>query len=86
MRSAGSERGAPEARCWEMIEAGTYLDAAATLETAMPVFDRSGEPFLPVVGLQGPGKPPELLGAVFLVDALKVYNGALAATAAEEHS
>ena len=70
MRSAGSERGAPADRCWEMIEAGIYLDGSATLEAAMPVFDRTAEPFIPVVSLQGADTPPELLGALFHVDAL----------------
>ncbi|MGR3323405.1 MAG: chloride channel protein [Pseudooceanicola sp.] len=86
MRAQGSERCAPPDKCWDMIEAGTYLDATATLETAMPMFERTGEPYLPVVALQGADAPPDLLGALFHVDALKVYNGALAATAAEEHS
>ncbi len=86
MRADGSERCAPQDKCWALIESGVYLDASVTLETAMPVFDRTGEAYLPVVALQGADKPPELLGALFHVDALKVYNGALAATAAEEHS
>ena len=86
MRPAGSERCAPTDRCWEMVEDGTYLDGTATLEVAMPLFDRTGEAYLPIVSLGGADKPPELLGALFHVDALKVMNGALAATAAEEHS
>jgi len=87
MRPMDAPRAAPAARCRELIEAGTYLDASATLEGAMPLFERTGEPFLPVVTLAaGADRPPELLGALFHVDALKAYNRALAATAAEEHS
>ena len=86
MRRVGSDRAAPSERCWEMIEAGTYLDGSATLEAALPVFERTGAPFLPVVTLAGADRPPELMGALFHVDALQVYNRALAATAAEEHS
>ncbi|WP_254919187.1 chloride channel protein [Oceanicola sp. 22II-s10i] len=86
MRGTSSERAAPPDRCWDLVEKGLYLDGGATLETAMPLFDRTGEPFLPVVALQGADKPPELLGALYHVDALKVFSGALAATAAEEHS
>ncbi|WP_375691386.1 chloride channel protein [Pseudooceanicola sp. LIPI14-2-Ac024] len=86
MRAEGHDRGAPADRCWELIEAGTYLDASSTLEIAMPLFDRTGEAFIPVVSIPGADRPPELLGALFHVDALKVYNRALAATAAEEHS
>lgn len=76
---------ATEAACWELIEQGIYIDASATLETAMPRFDTGGAPFLPVVTLFE-DKPPELLGVLHHVDALKAYNRALAATAAEEHS
>jgi len=52
----------------------------------MPLFERTGARFLPVVSLSGEDAPPELWGALMHVDALKAYNRALAATAAEEHS
>ena len=52
----------------------------------MPIFERSGVAFLPVVTLGGEGDPPELWGALFQVDALHAFNRALAARAAEEHS
>jgi CIC family chloride channel protein len=74
-----------EAECWELIDAGTYVDGSATLEAVMPMFESSGARFLPVVTLSA-NAPPNLLGALFYVDALKAYNRALAATAAEEHS
>ncbi|MGI3170790.1 chloride channel protein [Pseudooceanicola sp. C21-150M6] len=86
MRRPDHDRAAPEARCWELIEEGSYLDAQATLETALPAFDRTGAAFLPVVQLTSADQPPDLLGAVYHVDALRAYNRALAATAAEEHS
>jgi len=86
MRRAGDARGADPDRCWEMVGEGVYVDANATLETAMPMFDRIGVPFLPVVSLSGENDAPDLQGALFHVDALKAYNRALAATAAEEHS
>jgi CIC family chloride channel protein len=41
---------------------------------------------VPVVQLAPGDGPPALEGALFHVDALKAYNKALAATAAEEHS
>lgn len=85
MRKPADPRAADEAECWEMIGAGTYIDANATLEAAMPLFE-AGDRFIPVVTLSAEAAPPELLGALFHVDALKVYNRALAATAAEEHS
>lgn len=85
MRDKDDAHAADEDTCWEMIGAGTYIDASATLEAAMPIFE-SGANFIPVVSLRSDASPPELLGALFHVDALKVYNRALAATAAEEHS
>lgn len=86
MRTSDHPRPADEERCWEMIGEGLYIDGAATLETAIPIFEKTGVPFLPVVTLSADAAPPELLGALFHVDALRAYNRALAATAAEEHS
>ena len=86
MRPKDHPRAAPEDRLWEMISEGTYVDGNATLESAMPLFEATGAPFIPVVTLTGEDAPPELWGALFHVDALRAYNRALAATAAEEHS
>lgn len=88
-RVAGEMRKYPdidEDACWEMIGEGIYVDGNATLEAAMPIFDKSGVTFIPVVTLTGADQAPELLGALHHVDALKAYNRALAATAEEEHS
>ena len=85
MRRPEDANAADEETCWELIDAGTYIDGTATLEAAMPIFDTSGARFIPVVTLSA-NAPPQLLGALFHVDALKAYNRALAATAAEEHS
>ena len=52
----------------------------------VPMFDAGGHAFIPVVAPAADGGPPELLGALFHVDALRAYNRALAETAAEEHS
>ncbi len=84
MRKA--EDGIDEDACWQMIGEGVYVDGNATLEAAMPIFDKSGVAFIPVVTLSGEENAPELWGALYHVDALKAYNRALAATAAEEHS
>lgn len=86
MREADHARAATDDQCWELIEDGVYVDGNATLEALMPMFETSGARFIPVVTLGGEGDPPELWGAVFQVDALKAFNSALAATAAEEHS
>lgn len=85
MRRMDHERAAHPDACWDMIGEGVYIDTNATLESAMPMFE-SGVRFIPVVTLSADAAPPELQGALFHVDALKVYNRALAATAAEEHS
>ena len=85
MRRPDDPGAADENMCWELIDQGTYIDGTATLEAAMPVFEQAGTPFIPVVTLSA-NAPPTLLGALFHVDALKAYNRALAATAAEEHS
>ena len=85
MRRPDDPRGADPEDCWKLIDEGTYIDGTATLEAAMSIFEQSGARFIPVVTLQA-DQPPDLLGALFHVDALKAYNRALAATAAEEHS
>jgi len=79
-------RAVDESLCWEMIEAGTYVDGTATLEMLLPVLEASGAQYVPVVNLRGEGEAPELLGAVFHLDALRAYAQALAAAAREEHS
>lgn len=84
MRAPNDPRAADEVLCLEMIEQGLYVQADATLKTALPLLDSSTKPFLPVVTMDGP--QPVLQGALFHVDALKAYNRALAATAEEEHS
>jgi CIC family chloride channel protein len=63
-----------------------------SLEAVLPVFDRADVPFLPVVAPDDVPAPSDaeqqgrLLGVLYHVDALKAYNRALVATAAEEHS
>lgn len=85
MRRPDDPNAADEDACWALIDEGSYIDGTATLEAAMPLFEQSSARFIPVVTLSADA-PPELLGALFHVDALKAYNRALAATAAEEHS
>ena len=52
----------------------------------MPIFEATNRQFLAVVTLGEEGVAPQIDGALFQVDALRAYNRALAATAAEEHS
>lgn len=86
MRPMDHENSAPYERLLTLIEQGIYTDTNATLERALPIFERTGLDFVPVVKLAPGDGPPALEGALFHVDALKAYNRALAATAAEEHS
>ncbi len=86
MRAAGAPRAAPEAECQEMVMAGTWLATDATLETAMPIFEKTNAQFIPVAHFPEGDAPPEVWGALFQVDALKALNRAMAMTAAEEHS
>lgn len=75
-----------ENTCHELIGNGIYIDEKATLEAAMPIFERSGATLIPVVRISTEDGAPQLQGALDQVSALKAYNRALAAVAEEEHS
>lgn len=75
-----------EDKHWEMVEKGLYVSEQGTLEGAMPLFERTGARYVPVVTFKGEGESAEIVGVLYHLDALKAYNKALAATAAEEHS
>ncbi len=85
MRSPEDPRAAPDDAMWEAIEEGLWVERNATLETVLPLFEKTSRQFLPVVTMGEEGKAPQIHGALFHVDALRAYNRALAATAAEEH-
>ena len=86
MRAKDDPRAANEDTCWDMIGKGVYIDANSTLEAAMPIFEKTNRAFIAVVRVGAEGEAPEIMGALHQVDALRAYNRALAATAAEEHS
>jgi CIC family chloride channel protein len=86
MRKKEDPRAAGEDACWELIEDGVYIDGNATLDAAMPIFEKTGTPFIPVVTITGEGEGPELWGALHHVDALKAFNKKLSDAAIEEHS
>ncbi len=79
-------RPAPEDGCKSLIRQGLFLDRKATLEQAMPLFDRSGEAFLPVTARTDDPDTPAVIGVLYQIDALRAMNRALSDTAAEEHS
>jgi CIC family chloride channel protein len=84
-RGPDATRAAKEEDCKDLISKGIYISPNATLETAMPIFEAHNLVFIPVVTLHD-DRGPELHGALFQVDALRVFSKALADTAAEEHS
>ena len=84
MHLVGSGNDAPQSQCQDLIEQGAYVEINETLETAMPKLETSPVQLLPVIEQLETG--PELIGTVYLVDALRSYNRALAETAREEHS
>lgn len=86
MRYRGAEDGAPDSACWALVEQGVHLGRDDTLERALPMFERLRGSFLPVLDTRAPkGGEPELLGALFRVDALTAYAAALEEELREEH-
>ncbi|WP_299079824.1 chloride channel protein [uncultured Ruegeria sp.] len=85
MRPIGDPRSISKDEAQILIDQGFCVKASATLEAAMPYFDRDDIPCIPVVIVDDVGRETPV-GALYHVDALKAYNRALAATAAEEHS
>ncbi|WP_413220861.1 chloride channel protein [Tritonibacter mobilis] len=73
-----------------LMDEGIAISPTATLEAALPIFDRAGVEFIPVVDeeelSEDTGEPKmTLIGVIHHIDALKAYNRALVAIAAEEH-
>ncbi|MEM7489708.1 MAG: chloride channel protein, partial [Pseudomonadota bacterium] len=85
MKAPEHPKAPSEARIDRAVADALFVAPGDTLEAAMPLFERSGSDFLAVVRLGDEGKPL-VLGVLLHVDALRVFNRALAATAAEEHS
>ncbi|MEM9011464.1 MAG: chloride channel protein [Pseudomonadota bacterium] len=86
MRPRGAEDGASDTKCEALVAQGAFLERDATLEDALPMFEVFPGEYIPVVARDADGETPELLGALFHVDALRAFNRALAETAREEHS
>ena len=73
-----------------LMDEGIAISPLATLEAALPIFDRAGVEFIPVVDeeerSEETGEPQlTLIGVIHHLDALKAYNRALVAISAEEH-
>ncbi len=84
MKAPEHPRAPPADRVDRAVAEARFVTPADTLERAMPLFEATGADFLAVVR---PGEATlEVVGVLLHVDALRVFNRALAATAAEEHS
>ncbi|NRB20722.1 MAG: chloride channel protein [Rhodobacteraceae bacterium] len=83
MRPLADRRCAAAGDCAVLVDRGLVLAASASLDAAMPIFDGADVAYLPVIAQNGDSS--EILGALYHIDALKAYNRALAAAAAEEH-
>lgn len=87
MRPRGAENCAPDGGCMELVEQGAVLTSDDTLERALPMFEQLRGAYLPVViKATDEGEHPELIGAIFHVDALRAYNHALEEELREEHA
>jgi len=86
MRPLGAEDGASETRLFELVEQGLSLTPDATLDRAFAQFDNGKIEIIPIVEAIKEDAHPELLGALFYIDALRAYNRALAEIAQEEHA
>ncbi len=85
MKSPDHPKAPSEDRIRRAMNDALFVAPGDTLEKAMPLFEKSGADFLAVVRLSD-GDTRNVLGVLLHVDALRVFNRALAATAAEEHS
>ncbi|MEM7422118.1 MAG: chloride channel protein [Pseudomonadota bacterium] len=87
MRLRGAENCAPDTGCLELVNQGAYLRPDETLEKALPMFERLSGAYLPVVGKPiREDEPPELMGALYHVDALRAYSRRLEEELREEHA
>jgi CIC family chloride channel protein len=84
MRPLDDPRCAAREDCEALRAQGLALDFGVSLEAALPIFDREDVTFLPI--FERVDGAEILVGAIYHVDALKAYNRALVAIAAEEHS
>lgn len=88
MRARGAENCAPDLGCLELVDQGAFLNRRDTLERALPMFEQLHGAYLPVIDRAGKavGEAPELIGALYHVDALRAYNHALEEELREEHA
>ena len=86
MRARGAEDCAPDGGCLELVDQGAYLTREDTLARALPMFEQLRGAYLPIVDRSMKDEAPELLGALFHVDALRAYSKSLEEELREEHA
>ncbi|MEM9782694.1 MAG: chloride channel protein [Pseudomonadota bacterium] len=87
MRPRGDPDCAQDEACWTMHGEGAWLSRSDTLEDALARMKKSNVPFLPVIRRPaGDDAQPELVGALFLTDALRAYADLLEEELREEHT
>ena len=86
MHEVGTLNTAEQQRAAEALQAGHIIRAEATLETAMPLFERYNVQLLCVVAPDEENAPAHVAGALYRMDALLAYNDALASSAREYSS
>ena len=86
MHEVGRLNTAEQQRAAEALQAGHIIRAEATLETAMPLFERYNVQLLCVVAPDEENAPAHVAGALYRMDALLAYNDALASSAREYSS
>ena len=64
LRPPDAPDAAPEDAVWDAIAEGVWVDPNATLETALPLFDKSPRAFIPVVTVGAEGVAPKFHGAL----------------------
>ena len=85
MRATGAKDAPSSDLLRNMVTGGQWITDNTSLDHALRRFDASGAAFFPVIHPAHDESAPEILGALYHVDALRALNAALAATAAEEH-
>ncbi|WP_240607974.1 chloride channel protein [Pararhodobacter oceanensis] len=85
-RRPGSPKALPQVVLEDLAKDGMAIDHKGLLREALRRFDKTGASHLAVVNSVGAGEGARVVGCLSHVDALRAFNQALAAIAAEEHS
>lgn len=84
MYPLGSDKDGPTAAMTGLVQQGAALDLYESLDTALIKLESAPEEMLPITKETESG--PEIVGTLYLVDALRAYSQAMVEIAKEEHS